>query len=268
MEIVGYFLALLVGLTLGLIGGGGSILTLPILVYVMNVNSEIGTAYSLFIVGVTALVAAIQSGRQKNIDYKTTLIFGIPSIISVYLTRKFLMPLIPKIIFSTDHLILTKQSALMLLFSIIMLLAAISMIRQKKTTNSGTTNEEVKYNYLFIFLEGTFVGSLTGIVGAGGGFLIIPALVLFAGIPMKKAIGTSLLIIAAKSLIGFIGDIQNQSEIDWVLLVLFTSISVIGSFIGMYMAKSIDNTLLKKLFAWFVLLMGIFIFSKEILDVI
>lgn len=265
MEILGYFLALLVGIIIGLVGGGGSILTLPILVYIMGIDSELGTAYSLFIVGVTALVAAIQSGRQNNIDYTTTIIFGVPSILAVYLTRKFLMPLIPQIIYQSDHLILSKQGGLMFLFSIIMLLAAFSMLRHKKNVGDETQKLHTRtYDYSFIVIEGTAVGILTGIVGAGGGFLIIPALVVFAHIPMKKAIGTSLLIIASKSLIGFIGDVQNHAELNWLLLSIFTSISVIGSFIGIYFSTKIDSTFLKKIFAWFVLFMGILIVVIEI----
>lgn len=264
MEILGYFLALLVGITIGLVGGGGSILTLPILVYIMGIDSELGTAYSLFIVGVTALVAAIQSGRQNNIDYKTSLIFGIPSIVAVYFTRKFLMPLIPNVLYVSQHEILTKQGALMFLFSIIMLLAAFSMLRhQHPNMDESQKSNSTKNNYMFIFIEGISVGILTGIVGAGGGFLIIPALVVFAHIPMKKAIGTSLLIIASKSLIGFIGDVQNQDNINWLLLTIFTGISVVGSFIGMSFAKRVDSTKLKKIFAWFVTAMGVVIITIE-----
>lgn len=268
MEILGYILAFAVGISLGLIGGGGSILTLPILVYVMGIDPELGTAYSLFIVGSTALVSGIQNARQKKVDLKTALIFGIPSIISVYLTRAYLVPVIPNPIFSIGDFTLTKPLSFMLLFSVVMLMAAFSMMKPGKkdgTKDTDIQTEPIKYNYPMILIEGIVVGMLTGIVGAGGGFLIIPALVIFARLPMKMAVGTSLFIIAIKSLIGFIGDIQTRPDMDWGLLLLFSGISIIGSFAGNYFSKSIDNTKLKKIFAWFVLVMGTYIILKELL---
>ncbi len=264
MEILGYVLAFIVGLSLGLIGGGGSILTLPILVYIMGVEAELGTAYSLFIVGTTALVSGLQYAKQKKVELKTAVIFGIPSIVSVYLTRAFLVPVIPNPVFSTSTFILDKNTSFMLLFSIVMLLAAFSMLKPGKKKTEPEVNSQPQYNYPMIFIEGIFVGLLTGLVGAGGGFLIIPALVLFARLPMKLAIGTSLLIIATKSLIGFIGDIQSRQDIDWKLLILFSGISIVGSFVGNLLAQKFDNTFLKKLFAWFVLLMGTFILTNEL----
>lgn len=263
MMILGYVLALLVGIIMGLIGGGGSILTLPILVYVMGISPVSGTAYSLFIVGTTALFAGLQNAYQKNVDFKTVIIFGIPSIISVYLTRKWLMPLIPDTIYSSDIYTLSKSTALMVLFACIMLLTAASMLRAKKDNRVKESTH--RYNFPMIFLEGLFVGLVTGLVGAGGGFLIIPALVIFARVPMKLAIGTSLMIIATKSLIGFIGDIETQPVIEWTLLLGFSSISIIGSLLGNLLAKKTDNNKLKQYFAWFVLSMGLFILLKELL---
>ena len=237
MEILGYLLAALVGISLGLIGSGGSILTVPILVYIMGVNPVLATAYSLFIVGSTALVGGIQSAFQKRVDFKTVLIFGIPSIAAVYATRMWLMPAIPKEIFSIGTLVITKSIALMLLFAVVMILASISMIRSGKKKEIVDENATLKYNYPMILLEGAVVGLLTGLVGAGGGFLIIPALVLLAKMPMKLAVGTSLFIIAAKSLIGFIGDLQGSEIIDWKLLGIFTAFAVAGIFIGIFLSK-------------------------------
>jgi uncharacterized membrane protein YfcA len=148
-----------------------------------------------------------------------------------------------------------------LLFALVMLLAAISMLRNKKKKEE--TEEKQQFNYPLILLEGVFVGVLTGVVGAGGGFLIIPALVLFAKLPMKKAVGTSLLIIAAKSLIGFIGDVQ-QYDVDWAFLGFFTAISIIGIFVGGWLTQFISGAKLKKGFAWFVLIMAIYIIFKEL----
>lgn len=263
MEILGYVLAIIVGISLGLIGSGGSILTVPILVYVMGVNPVLATAYSLFIVGSTALVGGVQSAMQKRVDFKTVLIFGIPSIAAVYATRMWLVPFIPSELFTIGSLVITKSIALMLLFAVVMILASVSMIRPGKNKEMDENAPRV-YNYPMILLEGTVVGLLTGLVGAGGGFLIIPALVLLARMPMKLAVGTSLFIIAAKSLIGFIGDLQGSEIIDWKLLGIFTAFSVGGIFIGILLSKKIPGQKLKKGFGWFVLVMGIYIIIKEL----
>lgn len=263
MEILSLVLASLVGLSLGLIGSGGSILTVPILVYVMGVNPVLATAYSLFIVGGTSLVGGIQSATQKRVDFKTVFIFGIPSIAAVYATRLWLMPLIPQELFTVGNLVVTKSIGLMLLFAIVMILASISMIKPGKQQE---TDEQLPmhYNYPMILVEGLVVGILTGLVGAGGGFLIIPALVLLARMPMKLAVGTSLFIIAAKSLIGFIGDLQGEQLIDWKILLEFLGFAVAGIFVGIMLSKKIPGENLKKSFGWFVLVMGIYIIIKEI----
>lgn len=263
MEILGFILAALVGVSLGLIGSGGSILTVPILVYIMGVNPVLATAYSLFIVGSTALVGGVQNALQKKVDFKTVFIFGIPSIAAVYATRMWLVPYIPQEIFSINSFVITKPIALMLLFALVMILASVSMIRSGKKLQPQE-NEALQYNYPMILLEGTVVGVLTGLVGAGGGFLIIPALVLLARMPMKLAVGTSLFIIAAKSLIGFIGDLQGSQVIDWRLLGIFTAFAVAGILIGIFLSKKIPGEKLKKAFGWFVLVMGIYIIVKEI----
>jgi uncharacterized membrane protein YfcA len=263
MVTLGYVLAVLVGISLGLIGSGGSILTVPILVYIMGVDPVLATAYSLFIVGATALIGGIQSAREGTVDFKTALIFGIPSIAAVYATRAFIVPIIPEHVFTLFGFEVTKPILLMVLFAVVMVAASITMIRPQKNNKIG---EELpmKYNYPMILLEGSIVGVLTGLVGAGGGFLIIPALVLLAKMPMKKAIGTSLFIIAAKSLIGFTGDLKGNEIIDWKLLGIFTIASIIGIFIGIIFAKKIPGDKLKKAFGWFVLIMGIYIIIKEL----
>lgn len=263
MDILGYVLAVIVGISLGLIGSGGSILTVPILVYVVAVNPVVATAYSLFIVGSTALVGGVQSAMQKRVDFKTVLIFGIPSIAAVYATRMWLVPVIPDELFSIGTLVITKSIALLLLFALVMILASVSMIKPRKQKEIDENAPRV-YNYPMILLEGTVVGLLTGLVGAGGGFLIIPALVLLARMPMKLAVGTSLFIIAAKSLIGFIGDLQGSEVLDWKLLGIFTSFAIAGIFIGIMLSKKIQGEKLKKAFGWFVLVMGIYIIIKEL----
>lgn len=261
ITIVGYFGALLIGIILGLIGGGGSILTVPVLVYILTIDPVLATAYSLFVVGASSLVGAIQSAKKKMVDYKTAVVFAIPALTAVFITRRFVVPAIPDQLFSVGDFVVTKSIAIMIFFALIMLAASYSMIKGGKDTEDETV-VPVKFNYPLILAEGIVVGFLTGIVGAGGGFLIIPALVLLAKLPMKKAVATSLLIIAVKSLIGFIGDIGN-AVIDWPFLLTFTSISIVGIFFGLYFSKFIDGQKLKKAFGWFTLIMGIYIVLKE-----
>lgn len=265
MEILAYLFAALIGLSLGLIGAGGSILTVPVLVYLAQVEPVLATGYSLFVVGSTALVGGVQNALKKRVAIKTALIFGVPSILAVYATRAWIMPAIPARINLTDSLIVPKGMGLLLLFASLMVITSISMIRGGKSEVSEIEQTPKPHNYLLILLEGVGVGMLTGLVGAGGGFLIIPALVLLAGLEMKLAIGTSLMIIAAKSLIGFTGDIQAGSPIDWSFLLLFTGFSISGIFLGTWLSKFIDGQKLKKGFGWFVLLMGIYMIVKETL---
>lgn len=258
MELLGYFGALCIGLILGLTGGGGSILTVPILVYIMLIDPIIATAYSLFIVGTTSAFGAVQNYRKGLVDIKNGFLFAIPSFIAVYLTRRILVPLIPDTIVKNPFL-LSKTTFLMVFFAVIMLLAAISMLKKKKEIIETAENIAIA-NLLF---QTFAIGIIIGLVGAGGGFLIIPSLVLFAKLPMKKAVGTSLFIIAMNSLIGFLGDVQTIT-IDWKFLSSFTGISIIGIFIGIYMNKYVNESQLKKGFAYFVLFMATFILVKEI----
>ncbi|MGZ8559215.1 MAG: sulfite exporter TauE/SafE family protein [Chitinophagaceae bacterium] len=266
MEIVGYIASLIIGISLGLIGGGGSILTVPVLVYLFGVEPVLATAYSLFIVGLSSLVGAFPKYKQGLVNLKTAVIFGIPAIAAVYATRRFIVPLIPDHVFSIGDFVITKNILMMVLFAILMVFASVSMIREKNkngNVNGTEANGEQKFNYPLILLEGAVVGLLTGLVGAGGGFLIIPALVLLSKLPMKQAVGTSLLIIAAKSLIGFTGDLSHYT-MDWKLLLIVTALAIAGIFIGDGLSKKIDGNKLKKGFGWFVLVMGIYIIVKEL----
>lgn len=279
MEILGYIAALVIGLSLGLIGGGGSILTVPVLVYLLGLSPVISTAYSLFIVGLTSLVGSYKFYKKGLVSLRTAIVFGIPSIAAVYATRRYIVPAIPDNLFTIGELVVTKGILLMLLFAGLMVFASISMIRTKKPArpmneNADTTidvehenpkvpHPEPRFNYSGILAEGLVVGTLTGMVGAGGGFLIIPALVLFSKLDMKMAVGTSLLIIAVKSLFGFIGDIYNY-EINWLFLAVFSTISIAGIFIGSFLSNKVPADKLKTSFGWFVLVMGIYIIIKEI----
>lgn len=263
MEIIGYFASLLIGISLGLIGGGGSILTVPVLVYLFGVNPILATAYSLFIVGASSLVGAFPKYKQGMINLKTAIIFGIPSIAAVYATRKFIVPLIPSEVFTVGDFVVTKSILMMVLFAVLMVAASISMIRGNKSNAEDAPEEEQVFNYPLILVEGMIVGTLTGLVGAGGGFLIIPALVVLSKLSMKQAVGTSLLIIAAKSLIGFTGDLGHQ-EIDWNLLLIVTALAIVGIFLGDIISKKVDGNKLKVGFGWFVLVMGMYILIQQL----
>ena len=261
-NLFGYFAAGLIGISLGLIGGGGSILTVPVLVYLFHIEPTLATAYSLFIVGTTSAVGGIRSSVKGLVDFKTAVVFAIPSFTAVYLTRRFLVRLIPDHVGSLGSLVITKDIAIMIFFGIIMLVAAISMIRQRAIEPERAT--PIVYNYPMIILEGFLVGILTGFVGAGGGFLIIPALVLFAKLPMKQAVGTSLVIIAAKSLVGFLGDIGSGQHIDFRFIIIVSVIAIAGIFLGGYISKFIESKKLKRGFGWFVLVMSVYVIANEL----
>ncbi len=259
---VGYGASVLIGLSLGLIGGGGSIITIPVLVYLFNIEPILATAYSLFIVGTTSVAGTIRSIFLKTVDYKTALLFSIPSTLAVYLTRHFLLPHIPENIATIGDFTLTKNIALMLFFSAIMVLAAIRMIKDKQQKVNMITRSPKKL--VLIILQSLLVGIVTGIIGAGGGFLIIPALVLLVGLPMKRAIGTSLNVIAINSLFGFIGDMHLIEKIDFPFVVMLSSLAVLGVLLGMYLSTFIDGKNLKSGFGWFALVLGMFTMITEI----
>lgn len=262
MDIAGYFASVFIGILLGLIGGGGSILTVPVLVYLFSLDAILSTIYSLFVVGITSLIGSVFYFKRKQVDRLTVLAFGTPSILVVFFTRKFIVPAIPEHLFQIGSFDITKNSFLLLLFALLMIAAAYSMIKKRKvqTTRTGMN----KPNYLFLVFQGIFVGFVTGIIGAGGGFLIIPALVNFVKLPMKTAIGTSLVIITINSLTGFLFSL-HVTEIDWKFLGLITFLAATGIFIGIALSKKIKGAQLKPAFGWFVLVMGIYIIIKEMI---
>ena len=259
MEIIGYILAILIGISLGLIGSGGSILTIPILVYIMHVPPSHATTYSLFIVGFAALFGSIKGVQDNLLNTKIALYFGLPSVVSIFIMRKFLVPIIPVELFKVFGFTITKDFLIMFVFAILMILASVSMIKKR----IEIANDDFKIDIKSIVLKGILIGALTGFVGVGGGFLIIPTLLFSAKLPMKKAVATSLIIIAFNSLIGFAGSISN-TPIEWLFLLKFTSFAVAGIFIGMLLSKKISNETLKPIFGWFVLITGIYIIIKEV----
>lgn len=220
------------------------------------------TSYSLFVVGSTSLVGAFNNYRKGLVSIKTALLFGLTSITTVFITRKLIMPVIPNVLFSIGNFEVKQSMAIMVLFAVLMLMASTAMIKgRKEPVEVGTASSSV--NTAKLLLYGVLVGLATGFLGAGGGFLIIPALVLLLKMPMKKAVGTSLLIIALNSLIGFTGDL-GHININWKFLLIISIIAIAGIFIGGALAKKIEGDKLKKSFGWFVLVMGIYIIIKEL----
>ncbi len=262
MEILAYIASALIGISLGLIGGGGSILTVPVLVYMFGISPLLSTSYSLFIVGSTSLIGAFNNYKKGAVSVRTALLFGASSITTVFLTRKFLIPLIPKQLFTIGGFQITEPILTMVLFALLMMAASFGMIKSDAKVTDQSENKG--NNYLKLFVFGIGIGLTTGLLGAGGGFLLIPTLVLFLGMPMKKAVGTSLLIIALNSLIGFVGDI-GHFEIDWPFLLKITGIAVAGIMLGGMLGKHVNSDQLKKGFGWFILVMGIYIITHEII---
>lgn len=265
LEIFGYVAAVLIGLVLGMIGGGGSILTVPVLVYLFGQPATTATGYSLMIVGVTALVGSISYIRRSEANLRVAFTFGLPSIVAVYLTRAYLMPAIPDPV-SLGFGSMGKDQAIMVLFALLMLGTSYSMIKHDKPAKQEPikTAKSPAFKATITVIEGLFIGVLTGLVGAGGGFLIVPALVLLTGLPMRTAVGTSLIIIGAKSLLGSVGDIQSGMVIDWAMLGAITALAVVGIVVGSLLAPRVRSAHLKKAFGVFVLVMGIGIIAAQI----
>lgn len=262
IELFGYISALFIGITLGLIGGGGSILAVPVLAYLFLIDEKTATAYSLFIVGTSALVGGIKQHFKGHVDWKTAIIFGLPAIIGVTVVRHFVVPALPNVLFTIGDFEFTRRMGMFGLFAVLMIPAALSMLKGTKSVKK-TRPKKVHYNYPLILIEGLILGSVTGMIGAGGGFLIIPALVILANVEMKVAVGTSLIIIALNSLIGFFLGDALVTNIHWSFLLTITSISLIGIFIGSYLSNFINGDKLKKGFGYFILIMAIFIFYME-----
>ncbi len=261
MDLAGYIASVFIGISLGLIGGGGSILTVPVLVYLFGIEAGLATIYSLFIVGLTSMVGAVSYFRKGFVDTHAVMLFGFPSVIAVFLTRHYLLPVIPDSILSVSSFTLTKNMLFMLLFAVLMLLASYSMIKKDVGVKAGKARP---LNYLLIITEGMMVGMVTGLIGAGGGFLLIPALVKLLKLPVKTAVGTSLLIVVINSLTGFLFSLVDTT-INWPFLMGISTIAATGILIGTYMASMIDSKKLKRVFGWFVLLMGIYVLVKELI---
>lgn len=261
-ELFGYASAIVVGLVIGLAGGGGSILTVPIFVYIFHIPTVLATTYSLFVVGSTSLIGSVHHVWHKRVDFPVTLAFALPSFISVYLSRRFLVPALPDPLFQFQTFVLPKSDAILYFFAIVMIIAARAMIRNDRPEQGEAADGYPRYSSLA--LDGLAVGLLTGTIGAGGGFLIVPMLVLMAGLPIHRAVATSVLIIAVNSFVGFLGDIHH-TDLNWNFLLPFTGLSIVGIFVGMYLARFLAPDKLKKGFGWFVLAIALYMISRELL---
>jgi len=261
MEIIGYLASIAIGIILGLLGGGGSILSIPILVYLFHVDAVLASAYSLFIVGVTSLIGAIPKYKEHFVNFHTGILFGLPSIAAIFITRRWIIPAIPDIVFQLGGFTFSKRLLVLGLFAFLMIVASYSIIRGRKEIQP----DDHEWRIPLLIIEGVLIGFLTGLVGAGGGFLIIPALVSLTGLPFKTAVGTSLFIIAINSLLGFLGDTLNY-QMQWDFLLSLTGLAVAGILIGNKLQKKISGGRLRKLFGWLILVMGICILSKELIS--
>lgn len=257
-EAVGYAATILIGIVLGLLGGGGSILSIPILVYLFHIEPVMASAYSLFIVGLTSFVGAIPKYREQLVHIKTGLVFGLPSIIAIFITRSVVVPAIPNEIFHLGDFLVTKRILLLGVFAILMVLASIPMIRGKRDIASNNQ----KFRSFLVIVEGLIIGFLTGLVGAGGGFLIIPALVFLTGLKFKTAVGTSLFIISINSMIGFLGDAIHY-PMNWMFLITLSVLAIAGILIGNRISKKMSGIRLRMAFGWFTLVIGIYILIRE-----
>ncbi|OII61239.1 hypothetical protein BJP40_06860 [Streptomyces sp. CC53] len=240
--------SVVIGISLGVLGGGGSILTVPILVYLAGQDSKEAIATSLFVVGVTSLVGLVQHARAGRVRWRTGLVFGAVSMVGAYGGGR-LAEYVP-------------GTVLLIAFALMMLATAAAMLRRpRKPAAHAPAGHDVPMK--LIVLEGIAVGAVTGLVGAGGGFLVVPALALLGGLPMGVAVGTSLLVIAMKSFSGLAGHLAGV-QIDWGLALAVTGVAVVGSLVGSRLAGRIPQDTLRKAFGWFIVVMGVFVLSRQL----
>ncbi|WPP50748.1 sulfite exporter TauE/SafE family protein [Catalinimonas niigatensis] len=259
MEILGYIALFFVGITLGTLGGGGSILSVPILVYLFAIDTVLATAYSLFIVGSSSLIGVLLKYNQHNVNIRTGIIFGIPSLAAVFLTRTRVIPAIPDILFQTELFQLNKRAFILSLFALLMVGASVILIAKKRMLNRKSKQPHP----IYLIISGLITGLLTGLVGAGGGFLIVPALVYLTNLPFKVSVGTTLLIITINSFVGFTGDLTYQA-VHWKFLLSITLLAIVGIFVGTITARSLPTQKLQKSFGWLILMMGAWILLREL----
>ncbi len=266
MEFFGYLGTIAAGVTLGLVGGGGSILIVPILIYLFSIPATLATAYSLLVVGLAGSVGAVGFARQGLVQYRTAIIFFVPASLGVFIARRWIVPSLPPIIARIGEFELDKDLFILLVFAIFMIAASYSMIRRNSPDGApkAPSRKSSDMKVAGIVLQGLGVGLLTGFVGAGGGFLIIPALVVLANLPMSQAVGTSLLVISANSVFGFLSSLGVSGRVDWTFLAVLSSLAISGVFLGLYLGRFIPGKKLQVAFGWFILIVGTAIIAKEL----
>jgi len=260
-EIITYAASIFVGLSLGMIGAGGSILTVPVFVFVLKIDPLVASVYSMFVVGISSLAGGIKAIFKKLVDIKTTIVFGIPSVTGVLIARKFIYPTIPDQIFSIGDYAVSKKVLFMFCISTLMFTAAFRML-SASPLNTTVIHGDTKVKTVYLLVQGFIVGIITGLFGIGGGFLIVPALYFWSRLPMKAAVGTALLIIAMNSLFSFSTSFSDAS-INWMLLLRFSLGSVIGILIGSRIGEKIHGNYLKIIFGWFVMAVSFYIVFKQ-----
>ncbi len=252
-EWVGLALALFMGLTLGLVGAGGSILTVPLLVYFFGLTPTRATGTSLAIVGGVALVGAIMAWRRGEVSGKAALMFGVPSVATAFLVRRFLMPAVPNIVFG-----ISKETLILLLFAVVMFTAAYSMLKKREPKENQSPKGSIW------LMSGVAVGTLTGVLGAGGGGIIVPALNAGMGLPMRLAIGSALCIIALNATAGLVADLSVGPPIDWSLVGLIGTLALVGLAIGATVQKRVPVQHLKIGFGWMIVAIAVSIVGREV----
>lgn len=262
IELTGYFATAFIGLSLGFIGAGGSILCVPVMVYLFSIKPLEATSYSLFIVGLSSAVGAFTNYRKGLVQLNVALFMGLFSIAGVFITRSLIMPAIPSTLGTIGHYTIKKSFASMVLFALLMICAAFSMTRSKASKAAGQERGTDK-NVIKLSLCGAAIGVVAGISGIGGGFLLIPGLVLFAGLPMKEAVATSLMIITMNCMAGFVTDV-GHFPFNWSFLFRLTTFAVCGIFAGIFLSRKVQSPGLKKIFGWLVMVIGSGILIKEI----
>lgn len=258
--ILGYAGAILTGVVLGLLGGGGALFSIPVLVYLFHIPPAVATGYSFFLIGVTATFGVAQNVRKQLINYSVALYYGVPSVLTVFVVRKFVIHQLPDIILQGGGISISKDFLILTLLSLMMLLAGYRMA----IDSNRTQDKPHQNNYPLLALIAIGGGFFLGLVGAGGGFLMTPALIYFAGLDMRKALATSLLLVMVNSFIGFLGDVGASPHWDARFLFKFSCFSLLGMALGMYLLQYIDVIKLKKYFGWLMLCIGVLIFFREL----
>ncbi|HEX5168215.1 MAG TPA: sulfite exporter TauE/SafE family protein [Cyclobacteriaceae bacterium] len=259
MEFAGYLALISIGIILSIIGGGGSLLSVPILVYLFSLDIVMASSYSLFIVGTTSLLGALLKQKEERVDMRSGIIFSGSSVVAIFSTRKWILPSIPGEIMIGDSILLTKRALILTVFALLAMTASLIILLKHDWSSADHRKQQLK----FLLPVGFMTGMLAGFVGAGGGFLILPALIIFARLPFKVAVVTTLMVIGFNSLLGFLGDVMNY-PINWLFLLIVTSLATFGMLLGHLFSKKIPVHYLRSSFGWIMLITAIVILVKEL----